>query len=305
MARREQKKFEYFPNPAIPIGLWNIRNQEPIRDHEHDFIEIAIVTAGTGEHNFQGTALPVKSGDVFVVNAGDSHAWKNTHAMDLINLMINDFEAIPELSQLRVHPAFDAIFFREPNMRNRQKGKGRLHLNLAALTEATQLTKRLDHALHQKEPPFPLIARVIFLDLVSLLCESYMLAPQEEHRATLRISEAIRHLEANMTAPPDHAALATITHTSVPTFYRLFRLATGTTPANYVNRLRVREAIRRLRETDQTITAIAYDIGFDDSNYFSTVFHKIQGMSPREFRNQQDNKNQVEKLENPIEVMNP
>ena len=198
--------------------------------------------------------------------------------------MINSLAAMPELSQLRAHPAFDTLFFHEPNLRHQQKGRGRLHLNPAELAEVTQLVKRLDHAIHQPEPPFPFMARTIFLHLVGLLCEAYLAAPQAAQRAALRITEAIRHLEENLAAAPPHEVLASIAHASVPTFYRLFRQATGTTPANYGNQLRVREASRLLRQTDQSITEIAYKVGFADSNYFSTIFRKVQGVSPRAFR---------------------
>ena len=41
----------------------------------------------------------------------------------------------------------------------------------------------------------------------------------------------------------------------------------------------------RLRTTDKSITAIAFECGFWDSNYFSRRFHQQLGMTPRDFRN--------------------
>lgn len=284
MPLREMKKSEYFPNPEIPVGLWRIRDQQPVTTHAHDFVEIAIIAAGSGEHEFAGTVLPVAVGDVFVIQSDAKHAWRKTQELDVINVLLHDLEAIPELTQLRAHPAFDAIFLHEPNLRSQQKGRGRLHLEMGELNDVMQLTKRLDHAIHRDRAPFPLIARVILLDLVSLLCESYIAAPQEEQQAALRVGRAVRHLETNWTSPADHEKLAAIMHVSVATFYRLFRHATGTTPNHYLNGLRVKEARRRLRDTDQPITAIAYEVGFSDSNYFSTIFRKLKGMSPREYR---------------------
>lgn len=284
MSLHEPRRSTYFPNPCIPVGLWHVRGQLTYEDHDHDFFEIAVIASGKGRHGFSGMVLPVEAGDVFVVKPGEIHSWKETQELDLLNIMISDLEAIPELLQLRAHPAFDAIFFHEPKLRNQQKGRGRLHLNLAGLNEVLNLERRLEHALHRQEQPFPLIARLVFLNLVSLLCESYMAAPQEEQRTALRIAEAVRHLEVHFADPPSHEELAAITHSSVPNFYRLFRAATGTTPSSYVNQLRLREAGRLLRQSSQAITEIAYSVGFADSNYFSKIFHKYQGMSPSQFR---------------------
>jgi signal transduction histidine kinase/DNA-binding LacI/PurR family transcriptional regulator/AraC-like DNA-binding protein len=63
-----------------------------------------------------------------------------------------------------------------------------------------------------------------------------------------------------------------------------FREEMGMTPIAYLNRYRVNQAKRRLKETERTITEIALDIGFSDSGYFSRVFRRETGMSPDAFR---------------------
>ena len=68
------------------------------------------------------------------------------------------------------------------------------------------------------------------------------------------------------------------------TFNRLFRDATATTPHNYLVKLRLSRAMRALRETEGSITDVAFACGFNDSNYFSYSFSKMTGMSPSEYR---------------------
>ena len=53
-----------------------------------------------------------------------------------------------------------------------------------------------------------------------------------------------------------------------------FRQELGMTPIAYLNRYRVTQAKRLLKETDKTITEIALDVGFSDSGYFSRVFRR-------------------------------
>ena len=65
----------------------------------------------------------------------------------------------------------------------------------------------------------------------------------------------------------------------------MFKATSGLTLNQYINSLRIDEAKAMLNATDMSIQEISSAVGFGDSNYFSNVFHKLTGMSPREFRN--------------------
>ena len=59
---------------------------------------------------------------------------------------------------------------------------------------------------------------------------------------------------------------------------------TGMSPNNYLLRLRLCRAMNMLRETDMSVTEIAFACGFNDSNYFTSRFHREVGMSPLKYR---------------------
>lgn len=63
-----------------------------------------------------------------------------------------------------------------------------------------------------------------------------------------------------------------------------FKKATGSTVTDYINRTRVHQALLLLNSSSLSVSEIAARCGFDDANYFSRVFRKLQGMSPREYR---------------------
>ena len=63
-----------------------------------------------------------------------------------------------------------------------------------------------------------------------------------------------------------------------------FRQELGTTPIEYLQRYRINQAKRLLKETRQTITEIALNIGFSDSGYFGRIFRRETGMTPEAFR---------------------
>ena len=71
---------------------------------------------------------------------------------------------------------------------------------------------------------------------------------------------------------------------SVQHIIRLFRKHLGTTPVGYINRTKVLHAIDMLRNTELTVQEIAYELGFDNPNYFSRLFKKEEKMSPLDTR---------------------
>jgi CheY-like chemotaxis protein len=65
---------------------------------------------------------------------------------------------------------------------------------------------------------------------------------------------------------------------------RSFNQETGLSLIHYLTRYRVQQSKQLLKSTDKTITEIAMEVGFSDSNYFSRVFHRETGISPLAFR---------------------
>lgn len=67
-------------------------------------------------------------------------------------------------------------------------------------------------------------------------------------------------------------------------FIKQFKHETGLTPADFYQRIKIEDARRRLTGTDASITEIAFNLGFSTSQYFSSVFRKYTGTTPREYR---------------------
>ena len=63
-----------------------------------------------------------------------------------------------------------------------------------------------------------------------------------------------------------------------------FKALTGVSPMSYIIRRRIDEAQSLLLTTNLTITAIAIECGYNNSNYFQSVFKRAMGITPREYR---------------------
>jgi len=68
-------------------------------------------------------------------------------------------------------------------------------------------------------------------------------------------------------------------------FDRRFIKATGNTPVEYSQRVRVESAKRALETSRKTINEVMYDVGYSDVKAFREVFRRITGLTPLEYRN--------------------
>ena len=67
-------------------------------------------------------------------------------------------------------------------------------------------------------------------------------------------------------------------------FCSFFKSMTGTTPVKYLLTYRIERAARKLLSTDESITQIAYDCGFNDLSYFIKTFKEIKRITPKNYR---------------------
>ena len=111
--------------------------------------------------------------------------------------------------------------------------------------------------------------------------EALLRAPSDE-----RIRRVIEYAAQNITEPLPLSTLAAISGYSLSRFKIRFREETGQTPALYVNASKVEQAKLALERTDRSVTDIAYDLGWSSGNYFCTVFKKLTGVSPLQYRKQ-------------------
>lgn len=70
----------------------------------------------------------------------------------------------------------------------------------------------------------------------------------------------------------------------VSSFFRKFKHYTGMTPLQYLLNIRLSNAKKLLETTDHSVSEIASLTGYDNALYFSRLFHKHIGLSPREYK---------------------
>lgn len=113
---------------------------------------------------------------------------------------------------------------------------------------------------------------------------SGLAAPSQEtvlHRDLLRSRD---YMLKHFSEPLSLSTLAQCAGYSESYFCHSFRRYTGTTPFEYLNRIRIVKACELLASTDKKITEIAFRVGFNNISYFNRMFTKIMGVTPSAYR---------------------
>ncbi|RPJ33158.1 MAG: helix-turn-helix domain-containing protein [Verrucomicrobiaceae bacterium] len=282
--KRVLKIDEWFHPDGFPISIERREPQEAFEAHAHEFAELVIVTGGKGRHVTGQDSWELTAGDVFVIAGPREHEYRELRDLRLVNILYQPSQLKMRLLDLPSVAGYHALFTLEPTRRARQPGKGRLHLNGRELAQITELVDRLEGELSAREPGFGFMVTAFFMQIIGLLSRCYGRSPSPDGKALLRIGEALSHLERNIHREVNLEELASIAHMSRRSFLRMFQSATGTSPLAWMIGQRIHRACGLLRHTDKRVTEIAFEIGFNDSNYFTRQFRKTIGMSPRDYR---------------------
>jgi transcriptional regulator GlxA family with amidase domain len=92
-------------------------------------------------------------------------------------------------------------------------------------------------------------------------------------------------LEEHHTEPVSIQELAQVANLEKRTFMRRFKRATGDSPLQYVQQLRISSAKHLLESTNQSFAEITWQLGYQDVSSFQRLFKQVTGLSPGDYRN--------------------
>lgn len=101
-----------------------------------------------------------------------------------------------------------------------------------------------------------------------------------------RISAIKKYIEEHLNEKIYVEDLAEIIHVNEQYLMRIFKKATGKSVTEYITERRISLASALLKNTDKSINFIADCVGCENYSYFTKLFKKYTGFTPREYRNQ-------------------
>ncbi|MDF1613237.1 GlxA family transcriptional regulator [Stygiobacter electus] len=99
------------------------------------------------------------------------------------------------------------------------------------------------------------------------------------------IKKAQHFIENNFNEKITFETLAADYAISRRNFDRRFKRATGNTPAEYLQRVKIEAAKKSFETTAKSVKEVMFEVGYTDSNAFRCAFKRITGLSPIQYRN--------------------
>ena len=283
---------DFFPKDGCPIALRTIQGDQPSQHegdltdirHTHDFSELIIITGGGGEHWINGAAYQVAAGDIFLIQGNTEHYFEKRHKLDMYNIMFDDSYLKDHLHSLRSLSGFNAFFLFEPTYRRSHKFKSRLHIGPETMRPLKTELQRMVEETRDGRPGSDLILLAKALEIFVFISREYSSIKNPMARSLCRLGELISLLENRYKEHWTIEKISRIAAMAPSTLLPVFRKVTGYSPIDYLLHVRLAKAAELLLKTELTISEIALECGFTDSNYFSRQFRKHCNSSPRDYR---------------------
>lgn len=264
-------------------GTYNDDTDKSVRIHDHDYCEIEIIISGHANHVVSDDVYPLSAGDVLVVSSGIPHAIKGAKELVFYNISFLPHVLLPYMDDLKLLAGFHALFMLDDNQTN-QPYKSRFCLSGKDLEHAERICSIMNKEYAKGTAGFRTAISASLTSLVLLLSRCYELDTDMLSSNINQISYVTAFIENNYIYDLDLDTLAEKSKMSVRHFCRIFKSLHGQSPMDYIITLRLNHAASLLKTGSQSISDIAFETGFSDSSYFSQMFKKKFGISPKDYR---------------------
>ncbi|HKE24336.1 MAG TPA: AraC family transcriptional regulator [Bryobacteraceae bacterium] len=235
-------------------------------EEQHSRASIAIVVSGTFQYRTSAGRGLMTPGSVLLGNAGDSFTCGHEHGA---GDRCVSFSFTPEFCHRFAGPA--PARFHTPRIPP-------LRALSPLVAKASELLSRAGQIEIED------LGMQLFTQVAGFASGASRATAAADASSLARVTRVIRMIDNEPDAPHGMPSLARAARLSLFHFLRVFEAVTGTTPHQYLLRLRLRRAAVRLRIEPAKVLDIALDCGFGDVANFNRAFRAEFGVSPRGWR---------------------
>ena len=246
-------------------GIYNMPSA-----HFHNYHELYFLISGKTKYFINGEIFMLSAGDIIFVPNRKFHQtdYPDPDNIERVIITFND-EFIGNLCTPHLNTIISHKHFQIP--------KVHIHMfhSLIRKLEAEHLNKLYDYENMEKLYMCQLLIMLLRYAApprTIKLSESYQLAQDAAKFISMNYSQSLtlNTMAKKYSISPDY-------------FSKIFKKATGVGFLEYLNITRISAAQELLATTTMTATQVAFECGFNDSNYFIQVFKKIHGTTPKKY----------------------
>ena len=262
---KDLKLYESIPslenNFAVKFRIYE--NNSALIPHWHEHIEMMLLCEGECDFHIGGLSYNAHPGDLLIVNSAEIHSFTVKKRIRFYSLLLfpSFFDDVDDRG-LRI----ESMVRRDPFVHKYFANMYREYTNGEKLSD-----------MMMKSYAYALIA---YLGR-NYSVPTYAIPDQTRLSRLHKVLEYIEEGYSERITTRDLAASCFLTEEH---FCRFFKKSVGKTVTEYINQYRTEKAAVLLVNTEEPIGSIGASVGFDDVNYFSRVFKRLKGISPKEYR---------------------
>lgn len=250
------------------------------QSHWHHDVELIAVIDGSIKYNVNGEIIRMCAGEGIFVNAQQFHyilsddgAYSQFYCAVLHPMLLC---SLPRVEQLYVTPVLTNEKIPYIFLRNSIPWHAEILRYVGQIYETSQ-SGAAELKIQQE-----------FLKLWEVLYENMgerNEAPTAEHHHLSSLKNMITYIHRYYREKITLADICKAGSVGKTSCTAIFKEYMDCTPIGFLTEFRLQKAVELLRETDMSITEIAYETGFSGASYFAETFKNSFGCSPREYRN--------------------
>lgn len=284
----------------FPVAIYDDDvTTNPVAWHWHDEFEILRVYEGTAVVSCGSEEYIVSEGQGVFTNAGVLHSDGN-----YISAAHSGASALADTSQVPAcrfrsivfHPrlvggSMDSIFWQnylQPIISNSALQGTFLSPEVPWQNEILNAIEHAWQSMNSENTGYEFEVRSQLSNIIFLLKQHACTLPEtpsgKNLREATRIKQMLQYIQAHYAEEIRTEDIANSASISVSECLRCFKNTIHTTPIQYTIEYRIQKAAELLKSTDLNITEIGTRCGFVDMSYFTRIFKRTYGCTPKKYR---------------------
>lgn len=238
--------------------------------HYHDKHELYYLEKGSTKYFVDDEIFMLRSGDMLFVPSGSFHKTHGEGCDGAVRLLFVFDEEFA---------GGDAADFIEELKNNKL-----VRFPADKLYKMQEIFAKIEKETKEKRQDYMRMQKLYLMQMLILISRYRLKSAKEDYGENHRIiQDAVHYISANCGEALRLETLAEKYAMSPGYFSKQFKLYVGIGLSEYINIARVSAAEKLLATSCKSITEVAMECGFNDSNYFAAVFKKIKGITPKKY----------------------